>query len=161
MICKSELGCAAAGSASGETVAVELEVSFAGSGWGVIAETVAVFVIAPVALAATLAVSRICAWPPAGMARAATRCPSRRPGSVRRHQSLPGRERITGRHAARIRRGVVRRQFNPDPPQPVKQINFTHGLGSDPFEDRADRSPRDAHHLRDGGLRRVSASHAT
>ena len=38
---------------------------------------------------------------------------------------------------------------DPDPPQAVEQINLAHRLGSDALEDRADRSPRHAHQLRD------------
>ena len=45
--------------------------------------------------------------------------------------------------------------IDPDPPQPVEQIDLAHGLSGDPLEDRADRPPRDAHQLRDRGLRRV------
>jgi len=44
---------------------------------------------------------------------------------------------------------------DPDPPQPIKQIDLAHRLGRDTLEDRADRPPRDAHQLRDRGLRRV------
>ena len=45
--------------------------------------------------------------------------------------------------------------IDPDSPQPVEQIDVAHCLGGDPRKDRADRSPRNAHQLRDGRLGRV------
>jgi hypothetical protein len=44
---------------------------------------------------------------------------------------------------------------DPDPPEPVEQIDLALRLGRDPLEDRADRPPRDAHQRRDRSLRRV------
>ena len=44
---------------------------------------------------------------------------------------------------------------DPDPPEPVEQIDLAHRFASDALEDRPDRPPRDAHQLRDRGLRRV------
>jgi hypothetical protein len=41
---------------------------------------------------------------------------------------------------------------DPDPTQPVEQIDLADSLGRDPLEDRADRPPRDAHQLSDRGL---------
>jgi hypothetical protein len=41
---------------------------------------------------------------------------------------------------------------NPDPAQPVEQIDIADCLGCDPHEERADRSPRHSHQLRDRGL---------
>ena len=43
--------------------------------------------------------------------------------------------------------------INPDPPQPVQQIDVAARLVSDPLKDPADRPPRDAHQLRHSGLR--------
>jgi hypothetical protein len=44
---------------------------------------------------------------------------------------------------------------DPDPPEFIEQIDLAHGLGGDPCDDRADRSPRDTHQLSDRGLRRI------
>jgi hypothetical protein len=41
---------------------------------------------------------------------------------------------------------------DPDPTQPVEQIDLADSLGRDPLEDRADRPPRNAHQLSDRGL---------
>jgi hypothetical protein len=45
--------------------------------------------------------------------------------------------------------------IDPDPPQPVEEIDLTPSLGGDPFKDRPDRSPRDTLKLSDRGPRRV------
>jgi len=41
---------------------------------------------------------------------------------------------------------------DPDPSEPVEQIDLTHRFGGDPFDRCANRSPRDAHQFGDRGL---------
>jgi MFS superfamily sulfate permease-like transporter len=43
-------------------------------------------------------------------------------------------------------------RVRPDPGEPVEEINLAHRLASDPFDDRADRPPRDTHQLSHRGL---------
>ena len=51
---------------------------------------------------------------------------------------------------------AVRDLVDPDPPQPVKQIDLARRFGAGPLQDRADRPPRHAHQL---GDRRLGAVH--
>ena len=50
---------------------------------------------------------------------------------------------------------------DPDPPQPVKQIDLAHRFGGDPLEDRADRPPRDRINSATADFEQFTASHAT
>jgi len=50
---------------------------------------------------------------------------------------------------------------DPDPPQPVKQIDLALGLAGDPFDDRADGPPRDPLNSATAVFDVLTASHAT